>query len=320
MVDNDLLEQAILKFGTDYVHDKKNDELMYVCPFCESKIGKIKTDRKLYVNVKFGDYKKSGKFHCFRCGTKGRLGKSKIHIDDTSGVYKELLRMDEYENNVENDEDEDNMFYVKNTFIEDNTIAFNYLKNRGITREHINYYHLRLGVDDLYGRIVIPNQIFGREGVWTDMYQARSYLNQIPKYKNPDGAKKSSVVFNLHNQVKGGDIVIVEGAITAICGGRNCVGVYGCHPSKHQIKSILEKEPKSIICCLDNDPAGRQGNKELLEKLNQEYRGDLFQVIMPEGIDAADMGEEEFRKYVDKNKFRYYSSVYSSLMIFDNEN
>lgn len=316
MLDKELLDQAISRFGNDYVHDKNNDELMYVCPFCESKIGKIKTDRKLYVNVKYGDYKKSGKFHCFRCGTKGRLRKSKVSINDTTGIYKELLRLgEEYEE--DDSDEEDNMFFIKKTEILEGTTAYNYLMKRGITKEHIDYYNLRLGVDDLYGRIIIPNKIFGSRGIWTDMYQARSYLNQIPKYKNPDGAKKSSVVFNLHNQMKGGDIVIVEGAITAICGGKNCVGVYGCHPSKQQIRSILDKEPKTITCCLDNDPAGRQGNKELLRDLNQEYRGDLFQVLMPEGIDAADMGEEEFKKYVEKNKIRYYSEIYSSLMMFD---
>lgn len=317
MVDTELLNKAIERFGSDYIPDTKSDEIMYVCPFCEEKIGKIKTDRKLYVNVS-NKHDKSGKFHCFRCGTKGIIRKSKISLNDTTGVYRDLLGLSECEE--DSNEDEENMFFVKNTQIVDGTVAFNYLKNRGITREHINYYNLRLGVGDLYGRIVIPNKIYGREGVWTDMYQARSYLNQIPKYKNPDGAKKSSVVFNLHNQLKGGDIVIVEGAITAICGGKNCVGVYGCHPSKDQINQILEKEPKSIVCCLDYDEAGRVGNIELLESLSKKYNGELFQVNMPEGVDAADIGEEKFREYVEKNKFRYYSKFYSSLISFVEEN
>ena len=318
MVDTELLSLAIEKFGTDYVSDSKNNEIMYICPFCEKKIGKIKTDRKLYVNVSLNS-SKSGKFHCFRCGTKGRLRKSRISRNDVSGVYKELFSaFDSY--NEDNEDEESNMFYIDNTKINPGTVAYKYLSNRGITQEHIDYYNLRLGINDLYGRIIIPNQIFGREGIWTDMYQARSYLEQIPKYKNPDGAKKSLVVFNLHNQKEGGDLIIVEGAITAICGGKNCVGVYGCHPSKEQINQILDKKPRSIVCCLDYDEAGKVGNEELLEELNRKYDGKLYQVNMPEGIDAADMGEEKFQKYVEENKFIYYSKFYSNLISFVKEN
>lgn len=198
------------------------------------------------------------------------------------------------------------MFYIPNTKIQKGTIAYNYLISRGFNDEKINYYSMRLGLGDLFGRIIIPNKLFGDN--WTDIYQARTYLGDEPKYKNPIGVNKSEIVFNIHNQIKGGDIIIVEGMLTAIAGGKNCVGTFGCSPSKEQIKQILNINPRSIICCYDNDEAGRRGLKKLLKELKDQFIGELYYVFMPPNKDAADLGEDEFKKYIEKNK-RVYSEM-----------
>lgn len=214
----------------------------------------------------------------------------------------ELLKYDE----VDPDLEEDNMFYIPNTNIEKGMVAYNYLISRGFDDEKIKYYNMRLGLNDLFGRIIIPNRLYGNN--WTDIYQARTYLGDEPKYKNPIGVNKSEIVFNIQNQVKGGDIVIVEGILTAIAGGKNCVGTFGCSPSESQIRQILDLNPKSIICCYDNDEAGRRGLQKLLKELKDQFIGELFYVFMPEGKDAADLGEQEFKSYIDKNK-RVYSNM-----------
>lgn len=309
---SDYLNMFIEKFGSNYEIVRGSDEIRYNCPFCVDKVGKVDKKRKLYANVK------KGKFYCFRCGSRGRFD-----LADLSNDYIYSSLVDTYESMMGNydncDEDDDsNVFYAKNIKIPDNSVAYRYLKNRGIDRDLIDYYDMRLGVDDLFGRILIPNITYGSNRTWTDMYSARSYINQIPKYKNPLGVRKSKSVFNLH-RLEGGVCYVVEGVITAICAGKEAVALYGCSPSREQITMIVSKEFNEIYCVLDNDEAGRKGNRELSEMLNEEinrsnHRTKLYTVTMPEGIDAADIGEDKFKRYVNLNKKLYLPGVYGNLL------
>ena len=288
------------RFGTDY-KQASHGEITYNCPFCLKKRGKADNDHKLYVNTN------SLKFHCFKCGASGRLKSIQINTDGAFGVYEDLLKLKLQDTTLDcTDEDEgDNMFYLPVTKIEHGTVAYNYCNKRGITDELISYYDIRLGVNDLVGRIVIPNNIYG--SCWTDMYSARTVIDQIPKYKNPVGANKTDIVFNLKSIKDYQDqVIIVEGVITAICGGKDCVATYGCHPSDSQVKQILEKNPKSIICCYDGDEAGQTGLIELLFKLEASmYKGKIYYVIMPKDQDACDMGYIKYREYLKDNMKEY---------------
>ena len=305
----DLIEE---RFGTDYIRESSHNELRFNCPFCLRKRGKTDDDRKLYVN------EESLKFYCFKCGSKGRLRNVLNGDVAPSGIYKDLLKMFDDSDCVEesNDTNEDNMFYIPVTKIEKGTVAYNYCISRGITEELIDYYDIRLGIQDLAGRIVIPNNVYGN--CWTDMYSARSVINQVPKYKNPSGANKKNIVFNLKNQKENQErIIIVEGVITAICGGKDCVAVYGCHPSDEQLKQIIDRNPKSLYCVLDNDEAGNSGTIQLLRWLeHSRYRGKIYRVKMPRDIDACDMGYQNFRKYIEDHKKEYVGEVYSKLFDF----
>lgn len=323
MNDSYYFDLCISTFGSSYIGDGPDStgNLHYNCPFCLKKRGKADTDGKLYVKVKSvgnGDYKKLGKFHCFKCNSRGKLSSNNNYGSNVQ-VYDKLIRL--YNNqDIDEDDSDDNMFYVPNISIPENSIAEKYLFERGISRSMIDFYNMRLGVGNLFGRIVIPNNLFGEEGIWTDMYSARSYLNDIkPKYKNPRDAEKHNCVFNINNLVEGGVCYVVEGAITAICAGKEACATYGCSPSDVQIRMIVEKKLSEIYCVYDNDEAGLLGNRKLSGMLYEEIsnnmlRTKLFMVLMPEGIDAADMGEEAFKEYVDKNKVPYYPrSVYNKL-------
>lgn len=302
----DNIEIIISRFGKDFLFNNDRSEMMYNCPFCEKKRGKKDSDHKLYVSTKLLV------FHCFKCNTNGHLSNKKI--ESTYGVYNKLL---EYKNinSTDSDNQEDNMFYIPNIKIPRDSIAYEYCISRGITDEIINFYNIRLGIDNLFGRIVVPNEIYGDNGVWTDMFSARTYLNQTPKYRNPDGCKKSNSVFNIHNIKSGGDIYVNEGAITAIFAGKEAVATYGCHPSSQQIKTILNKNPKNIYCTLDGDEAGRKPNEDLAEVFSREIAndGNVYLVYMPKDKDAADMGEKVYKEYVNDNKILYNSSVYMSV-------
>ena len=287
------------KFGTDYKM-AAHGELTFNCPFCVHKRGKADKDHKLYVNSS------SLKFHCFKCGSSGKLRSAAVETDSAFGVYEDLLKLKISSDPDLVDDEEENTFFLPVTQIKKGTVAYDYCMKRGITEDLIKYYDIRLGVDDMSGRIVIPNNVYGT--CWTDMYSARSVIDQIPKYKNPTGVNKNNIVFNLKSIKENQPVVIiVEGVITAICGGKDCVAVYGCHPTRDQIKQILDKKPKNVICCLDGDEAGQTGLKELLHMLDDfHYDGKIYYVIMPKDQDACDMGYKKFRQYV-KDHVKEYS-------------
>lgn len=294
------------RFGTDY-RSAKDNNIHYCCPFCLSRRGKADHDYKFYVSIP------KMKFICFKCGAKGRIS-SQISLSNDS-VYKSILDLSECED--DSSDDGYNMFYLPNKDIKKGTLAHEYLIKRGISDEMIKFYNIRMGIDNLFGRIVVPNILYGQDGSWTDMYSARSYTNQDPKYRNPEGCKKTNAVFNLHNQKKGGRVYVVEGAITSICAGKDSICTYGSSPSDEQISMIANFGFKEIYCVLDNDPSGRKGNAMLSEKLSNVVNSDvtIYTSHLPEGLDAADVGEEKFKKIVEQNKVEYFSSVYTKIFM-----
>ena len=303
------LDLIIQRFGKDYKEAGITGEkphVRYNCPFCLKRRGKQDGDGKLYVNIN------NGKFFCFKCGAKGRVSR-KISVSQSS-IYSKLLEMYSSDYTAEDDSN-DNMFYVPNIRIEDETVAFNYLKSRGIGRDLINYYNMRLGTNREFGRIVVPNELYGVNEDFTDMFSARSYLGYEPRYLNPDGCKKSNSVFNIKNIRNGGVIKIVEGVITAICAGKDSVATYGSSPSIDQLEKIIEKNPKETYCVLDRDAYKK--NEELADKLvSMKISGKVYIVYMPYGIDAADMGTERFNEYVMKNRILYEPGNYRKLISF----
>lgn len=195
MTNSDKLLIITEKFGLNYLPASK-ENIHYCCPFCLSRRGKEDHDYKLYVSVP------KLKFYCFKCGAKGALYNRAVLSNDS--VYKSIV--DLCNNQEEEDTEEYNMFYLPNRGITKGTLAHEYLLKRGISDDLIKYYNIRIGIDNLFGRIVVPNILYGQDESWTDMYSARSYTNQDPKYKNPEGCKKTNSVFNLHNQKKGGRV------------------------------------------------------------------------------------------------------------------
>lgn len=298
-------EQIISKFGDDYIIN--GDEFRYKCPFCLKRRGKADNDAKLYVNSKIG------LFHCFKCGAKGTVGYKK-QIKSSYGVYDDIIK---YYNGseIENISEDENMFYIPDIRVDSGTIAFDYCISRGISSDLIEYYDIRLGKDDLFGRIVIPNEIYGDRGIWTDMYSSRTFINQMPKYKNPKGVNKNNIVFNLHRIKEGVDNLYgVEGVLTSISAGKDSIAFYGCSPSDEQIQMVAKKNPKNFYSVLDNDEAGRKNILLLADKMSKLITGNVYVVYMPQGKDANDMGEQVFKEYCYKNRIVYQSSAYNEIL------
>ena len=298
------IEKIENKFGNDYILTSKGD-LMYNCPFCEEKRGKIDRDHKLGINAKTTMY------FCFKCHTKGVLIKSNLGNGE-----KVIPFLFDYFSVNDNKKDEiviPELIELNNVVkLTKGTLAYEYLNSRGITDEQINYYNLLSGIGDHFGRIIIPNLLIGK---WTDFYQGRSYIGAKNKYTNPKNIDKSNIVFNLHNQSKNQkDFYIVEGAFDAIRGGKDVGSIYGSSISEMQVKLIDSYKFKNLHCCLDGDSAGQLGNNKMANELLLNTSSNIYICKLPEDRDVGDMGENQFKEYVAKNERLYVNNKINSIL------
>lgn len=301
------IEKIEAVYGSDYVLTNRHD-LMYNCPYCEEKRGKADYAHKFGVNAKTGEY------FCFKCHTRGVLFKDKTSHNEKIIPYLFDYFNDEEEVRPLNKANE-NMLSLENAIpIVQGSVAYKYLKDRKITDDQINYYNLMSGINDDFGRIIIPNMVVVK---WTDFYQGRSFLGAKNKYKNPEGIDKTNIVFNLHNQKKNQDkVYIVEGVFSAIRGGKDCLSIYGSSVSNVQIELIKNYNFKEIYCCLDGDEAGQLGQTHLMNELLKNTESVIYNVKLPETEDPADMGEDIFKEYCEKHKRVFISNKLNNILTY----
>lgn len=302
------IEKIEERYGNDYILTNKHN-LMYNCPYCEEKRGKIDTDHKFAVDAKTTFY------WCFKCHTSGIILKTrKGHSERIVPYLMDYFKLEE-ETNKEVELINSDLLEFKDVIpIAKNTVAWEYLHSRKITDEQIEYYNIMNGVGENFGRIMLPNMLVSK---WTDFYQGRSYIGHANKYRNPEGVDKTNIVFNLHNQQKRQKIVyIVEGAFSAIRGGKDCICIYGSSISDVQIKKIAKYKFGEIVCCLDGDTAGILGNKAMANELLKYTNSKISIVKLPENEDPGDMGEDRFKEYCEYNKKPFISNKVNSILSY----
>ena len=161
-------------------------------------------------------------------------------------------RKDVFPENMEN-------FFIK---CHENLIKTDYWKERGITKEICDKYNLGYWVEQQ--RFIIPT---GEKSC-----NAR-YIGgneKIPRYLKPKGEYS---LFNIEALEENEEpIFIVEGefdALSIIEAGAQAVSM-GSSGSSKLIRQLEEKKPKfPLILCLDNDKAGREGQKRLASEMTQ---------------------------------------------------
>lgn len=152
-----------------------------------------------------------------------------------------------------------------------------YLVERGISQEAIEEFGVGYcSKGSMAGRIVVPiqnreAQLLGYIGRWPgDPPEDR------PKYKFPNGFKKSLELFNIHRALacpEDEPLVVVEGVFDVIhlweCGIRRCVALMGSTLADAQARLILETLPRSghVDIFFDEDDAGRNGRTAAATKL-----------------------------------------------------
>lgn len=282
----------ITQLGSDFV--ESGDELVFHCHNCPT-VGKRNDDRKLYVN------KITGYYWCHRCELRGRLAFNK-HIKDfktldiTEDIYK-------YFSDIGNDSDDDEFIYKeipKATLIsaKEYSQGYDYMISRGFTEDMIRESDMRVSTSlenpKLFGRVIIPNKVIST--IFTDIYVARSFIGDTPKYLYPPDSKKSDIVYNIHNIPNGVEkLFINEGALDSIMVGLNrSVSLYGKHCSTIQLNQLLDVQAKSYYVSLDPDALDQ--STKLCEDLHSRVPNGvkIYQVILPEGKDAVDLGRNQY--------------------------
>lgn len=301
----------ISMLGEDYIPAGQG-EMRYQCPFCEAQ-GRRYDDYKLYVN----SY--SGKFWCHRCESKGRIQfDSLITSGSSTDVYGMLEQWmsDTVSSGNQDEEEESDYFLIPSGLPTPGTLAWDYLITRGITPVDMSFYNIRIpGINDphhMFNRIVIPNRVISN--IWTDMYVARTYVDDKIRYRNPSSSKAHDLVFNLHRIPDNPErIILNEGAINSIIAGTDSVATFGKHVSDAQLMSILAKNPKKVYVSFDTD--ARKLAEELCDKLIsygdcEVYLVELPEVTLPDGtkkgLDASDLGRQAYLDLV--NSSRRYTS------------
>ena len=298
------IEKIEDKYGTDYIITSKGD-MMYNCPFCEEKRGKIDNDHKFGINCK------SGLGFCFKCHTKVVI--FKYNNSNSEKVISFLFDYFSVNSDCKEEIPTPELIELKDVCkLTKDSLGYEYLRDRGITNEQIDYYNLMNGIGNHLGRIIIPNLLIGK---WTDFYQDRSYINEKNKYSNPKNVDKTNIVFNLHNQTKGQkDFYLVEGAFDAIRGGYDVGSIYGSSISEVQVKLLNSYNFKNLHCCLDGDSAGQLGNNKMAEELLKNTNSNIYICKLPEDRDVGDMGEDEFKEYVNKYERLYINKKLNNIL------
>jgi hypothetical protein len=168
-----------------------------------------------------------------------------------------------------------------------------FLTLRGITKEIAADFGIGFfsGKGSMAGRVVIP--IHNRAGELV-AYASRSIDESEPKYKFPNGFRKSLELFNLNWVLSVGRelVIVVEGFFDAVKveeAGYPVVALMGSSLSQEQEDMLAEFS--KVILMLDGDEAGRQATQTIASRL---MRRTFVKVIsLPEGKQPDNLSSEE---------------------------
>lgn len=249
------------------------DEIKGHCPAHLERTGKEDSNPSWFINAD------SGVHHCFSCGFRGSVTSLIERIQGVDSLtastwlnsgernltraFERLIAPPKKEEHVQ--EVTESML---SAFVDPPEDA---LRSRGLTLEAAQYYGLLWNARTASWVTPMRDTITGSLIGWQEKAHKGRHFNNFPT-----GVKKSNTIFGYH-KYSSGPMVVVESPLDAVrlrsVGITGGVSTYGCSISKAQLNAIRGAE--SVIFALDNDKAGIEASKEMLEAC-KEYKFDAY--------------------------------------------
>lgn len=315
----DILSEFLGKPKSDYIDVNSSLSFEFNCPRCAEENGYV-VDGKYNLGINL--VKGGGLFNCWKCSTHSNDMKGKIYKlfkmygnenlwEEYKYCLKQIRETELYKLNFSSndfkieDEIEQEDLKLPDTYTKfndklKNTLAYCYLKGRGIDdliieKYNIGYTKWDNGYPILSNRIVIPSyNEFGILNYWVSRdFSGKSRM----KYLNPKVEKKN-IIFNEGNINWDNDITLCEGAFDAIV-IPNSIPLLGKSLEKdyklHQM--LFKKANGNINILLDGDEVGTKAAFEVYKNLNY---GRLYNKIryihLPNDLDPSKVFELYGRK------------------------
>ena len=283
----------------------------YNCPYCAMEKG-VESDGKYNLAVNYGeDLKTKPFFHCWRCGTSGKISKLvrdfgsaedlSRYRDEMADIRKSLLYQFDFGDGVE-DFQTDASVTLPDDFRKADASdryakeAVDYLRSRNIDERMVRYYNIGYVPywskdKEMANRIVIPS--YDEYGE-LNYYVARDYTGRrkFRKYNNPD-IKKTMFVFNEDKINWYEDVTLVEGAFDHMA-VPNSLPLLGktLKQDYATFKAVVEKAKANVNVLLDDDAINDA--KEVYKLLDStSLKGRVRLIECPQGYDASDI----YRKF-----------------------
>lgn len=220
--------------------------------------------------------KDRGTFFCFSCHESRSLVEFVMHV--THKPYFEAMRfIESAKSEVDILSSMDKMFEEKPEFVPFDEVlikrlsnqalesprAMRYYEGRRITVESIKKFYL--GYSENQDMVTIP--MTSPDGSMFVGFVARSVEGK--DFKNTPKLPKSKILFNLHRAKLHDTVYVVESSFDAIrldqC-GVPAVATLGANVPRTQVE-LLTKNFNSVIVIPDNDDAGQEMAKRIVEKM-----------------------------------------------------
>ena len=308
--------------------------LEYNCVYCALEKG-VESDGKYNLAVNYGeDMKTKPFFHCWRCGTAGKLSKLlkdfgsqesvSRYYNELKDIKNSLLYQMDF-NGVEENFQIESVIELPKDFKKINfkdknaQEAIEYLKGRGLSKYFIDFYNIGYvpyWSDDkeMRNRIIIPS--YDEYGE-LNYYVARDYSGKriYRKYNNPD-IKKTMFVFNEDKINWYEDVTLVEGAFDHMV-IPNSIPLLGKTLKRDYatFNAVVNKAKVNVNVLLDDDAI--KDAKKIYKLLDSTILKDRVRIIeCPNGYDASDI-YQKFGKRGIKSLMKRARKIEEFEMLFE---
>jgi len=197
-----------------------------------------------------GVHIKKGIYHCFKCGTSGRIKNLEISLSEFETIVQEKLRPDQGRTDLLSKASPPLELPREYKLVSlQSGLPFRYLNKRLVTTEELLQYHIGYCSTGIFQeRIIVP--IYEQHKLV--YFVGRTYTGREPKYMNAP-VEKGHIVFKTFND-RVEEAIVCEGIFDALRIGKviPAISLLGKVASKYQIQTIRQLTNSAIVM-LDSD-------------------------------------------------------------------